>query len=222
MKRVPTDELIAMLARDLRPTGHVGRLRTELATVVGAAIVVMLLLVEFRGITPNALSLVSIGAFALVAAGLLGAGVGGCAAALASARPDRERLAWGGVVVGMGGLVLSAGVATHSFGGVFFADRTTTTLQAVLPCLVRAILLAIPLSLFAARLVSAGAGYHLGWTARVFAFGATAFGGLAVHFTCPAPGIWHWIIGHAMAPVAGVALLAAPLRALTRRWGQGG
>jgi hypothetical protein len=40
---------------------------------------------------------------------------------------------------------------------------------------------------------------------------------LAVHLTCAAPGGWHWVTSHALAPVAGAALLAMPLAWLLRR-----
>ncbi|HME69311.1 MAG TPA: NrsF family protein [Myxococcota bacterium] len=222
MKRVPTEELVTLLVRDLEPTRRIPRLRAQWAALVGVGGLVILLVVAYRGLRPDALALLLSGeAFTLVAAGLLAAALGACAAALAFARPDRDRLAQGGLLCGAGGLALAAGIAALGFAEAPSAAGSAQALHAALACSVSGILFAVPLSILAAFLMSTGAPRRLGMTAAVAALGATAFGALAVHFTCPSLSVWHWITAHALAPVFGAVLLAAPLRVLTLRWERG-
>jgi negative regulator of sigma F NrsF-like protein len=219
MKRVPTEELVTLLVRDLEPTRRIPRLRAQLAALLGVGALVILVVVAYRGLRPDALALLLSGeAFTFVAAGLLVAALGACASALAFARPDRDRLARGGLLCGAGGLALAAGTAALCFAEAPSTAGGAAAVHAALSCSVSGILFAVPLSILAAFLVSTGAPRRLGMTAAVTALGATAFGALAVHLTCPSPSVWHWITAHALAPVLGAVLLIAPLRALTLRW----
>jgi hypothetical protein len=221
MKRVPTEELVTLLVRDLEATRRIPRLRTQFALLLGGGALVVFLVSAYRGLRPDAASLLFSGdAFTLVAAGLLAAALGACAAALASARPDREQLAHRGLLFGGGGLVLAAAVAALCFGETPSAVGGAA-LHAALACSVSGIVFAAPLSVLAAFLLSTGAPRRTGLTAAVAALGATAFGALGIHLTCASPSVWHWITGHALAPALGAGLLAAPLRALTLRWERG-
>jgi hypothetical protein len=221
MKRVPTEELVTLLVRDLEATRRIARLRTEFGLLAGVGGLVVVLVSAYRGLRPDVASLLRGGeAFTLVATGLLAAALGACAAALASARPDRERLARRGLFIGGGGLVLAAALAA-----LCFADPPTAVggaaLHAALACSVSGIVFSVPLSILAAFLLSRGVPRQMGLTAAAAALGATAFGALGVHLTCTSPSVWHWITGHALAPALGAGLLAAPLRALTLRWERG-
>jgi len=219
MKRVPTEELVTLLARDLVPIGRIPRLRAQLAALLAAGALIPLLVVSYRGPRPSAFALLLSGeAFTLVAAGLILAAGGAAAAALAMTRPDRELLARGGLSLGVGGLALSAVVAALCFGGAPSTAGNAGALGQALSCGLSGILFTLPLSLVCAYLLSTGAPRHLGLAASVAAFGATAFGALAVHLTCPSLSVWHWITGHALAPALGAVLLALPVRALARRW----
>jgi hypothetical protein len=216
MKRVPTERLLALLVRDLEPTRRIPRLRAQLAALLGAGGLSMLLVVVYRGLRPDALALLLSGPFGLVAASLLAAALGACAAALASVRPDRDRLARGALLCG-GGLSLAAATAALCFAGPPSGAPGAEAARAALVCSLSGILFALPLSVLAAFLVSIGAPRRLGLNAAVTALGTTAFGALAVHLTCPSPSVWHWVTAHAMAPVLGAVLLAGPVRALTLR-----
>jgi hypothetical protein len=219
MKRVPTEELVTLLARDLVPTGRIPRLRAQLALLLAAGALMLLLVVGYRGLRPSAFALLLSGeAFTLVTAGLILSAGGAGAAALAMTRPGRELLARGGLGLGLGGLALSVVVGALCFGGAPSAIGEARALGAALSCGISGILFTLPLCLLCAFLLSTGTPRHLGLAASVAAFGATAFGALAVHFTCPSPSVWHWIIGHALAPALGAILLALPVRALARRW----
>ena len=220
MKRQPTEEVVNLLVRDLAPTRRIPRLRAQLAALLGGGALVSVLVVAYRGLRPDALALLlSASAFSLVAAGLLAAALGASSAALALARPDRGRLARGGLLCGAGGLALAVGIVALCFAPS--AVERAQTLHGVLGCGMSGILFAVPLSILAAFLVSAGAPWRLGMTAAVAALGTTAFGALAVHLTCPSLSVWHWVTAHALAPVLGTVLLALPLRALTLRWERG-
>jgi len=218
MRRVPTEDLVTLLVRDLEATRRIPRLRAQFGVLLGAGALVISFVLTYRGLRSDALALLLSGdAFSLVAVGLLAAALGACVAALAFARPDRERLARGGLLCGAGGLVLAAGIAA-----VCFASGPATVgqaeVRAALTCGVNGILFSVPLSILAAFLVSTGSPRHLGMTAAVAALGTTAFGALGVHFACPSLSVWHWIAGHAIAPVLGAVLLVAPVRALAVRW----
>jgi len=218
MKRVPTEELVTLLVRDLEATRRIPRLRTQFALLVGGGGLVVFLVSAYRGLRPDAASLLlARDAFTLVAAGLLAAALGACAAALASARPDREPLARSGLLFGGGGLVLAAALTALGFAGTPSAVGGAA-FHAALACAVSGIAFSVPLSVLAAFLLSTGAPRHAGLGAAVAALGATAFGALGIHLTCASPSVWHWITGHALAPALGAGLLALPLRALTLRW----
>lgn len=218
MRRVPTGDLVTLLVRDLEPTRRIPRLRAQLAALVGVGGLLVLLVAIYRGLRPDALALFLSGkAFSLVAAGLLAAALGASASVLALARPDRDQLARGALLCGAGGLALFVGIAVLCFGEAPSAAGAEAV-HSALACSVSGILFAVPLSILAAFLVSTGAPRRLGLTAAVAGLGATAFGALAVHWTCPSLSLWHWITAHALAPVLGAALLAAPVRALALRW----
>ena len=218
MRRVPTEELVTLLVRDLERTRRIPRLRVQFAVLLGVGALVSAFVLAYRGLRPDALALLLSGdAFTLVAVGLLAAALGACVAALAFARPDRERLARGGLLCGAGGLALAVGIAALCFASAPHAVGQAEV-RAALACGVNGILFSVPLSILAAFLVSTGSPRRLGITAAVAALGTTAFGALGVHFACASLSVWHWITGHALAPVLGALLLVAPIRALTVRW----
>jgi hypothetical protein len=217
MKRVPTEELVTLLVRDLEATRRIPRLRSQLAALLGAGGLVVLLVLAYRGVRPDAWALLlAAGGFAFVAAGLLAAALGVCTAVLAFARPDREPLARRGLLLGVGVLVLALATTALGFAGAPFRVGDSGIHDA-LACSARGIVFSVPLSIFAAFLVSTGAPQRVGVTAAAAALGTTAFGAFGVHLTCASPSVWHWITAHGLAPVWGAVLLAAPLRAATQR-----
>jgi hypothetical protein len=221
MKRVPTEELVTLLVRDLEATGRLPRLRSQLAALLGGGGLVVLLVLAYRGVRPDVRDLLLAGsAFSLVAAGLLAAALGLSTAVLALARPDRGALARRGLVLGAGSLLAALSITALGFAGAPSASGGRGFHDALV-CSASGIVFSAPLSLLAAFLVSTGSPRRVGLAAAVAALGATAFGALGVHLSCSSPSVWHWITAHGLAPVAGALLLAAPLRAATLRWERG-
>jgi hypothetical protein len=79
------------------------------------------------------------------------------------------------------------------------------------------ILLALPAALFATYLAASAAPIHSIRTSILTAAGGTGLGMVAAHLTCRTPGAWHTVLTHALAPVIGGLLLAAPLALMLRR-----
>jgi hypothetical protein len=217
MKADRTERLIAALQRDLQPVRPFPRLRVEFVRVLGAGALLACFVVALRGPRPGAFALLDqSGPFAMLAAGLVIAVVGGVLALLASARPGRERIVWTAFFVTCATLAASAGAAMLSLLATP-AATTSAPLSQDLRCTLLAILLAVPAALLLAGLAGAAAPQRPGWTGLLAALAATAVGGLIVHLTCAAPDPWHWVRSHALAPVASAILLVAPLRWLLRR-----
>jgi hypothetical protein len=79
-------------------------------------------------------------------------------------------------------------------------------------CVGRCLFLAIPSGVLALVLALRAAPWRPGATGIGVAIGATSLGALLVHLSCPSPSPWHWLIAHALVPMASgvpVGLLVA-------------
>jgi hypothetical protein len=152
-----------------------------------------------------------------MALGLAVFGLGAISAALAFARPGLEGRGLGlalGSVVSLGVCVaisafwlrVGQGTGDPMWGG-----------ERELPCVIFSVLLALPAALFATYLAASAAPIHSIRTSILTAAGGTALGMVAAHLTCRTPGAWHTVLTHALAPVIGGLLLAAPLALMLRR-----
>ena len=210
-----TDDLVARLARELRPVRRVESLPRELACVAAAALALVAAVVSARGLRPEGLGAAPGDLpFLAVALGLGAAGLGGVLAALALARPGREDAAWsaalaGAIALGLSGAISAVGFPAGPDAGSDSGGETA--------CLVFAFVLALPLALLASRRASRAAVLHLAATALLVGTGAMALGTLAAHLTCRTPGAWHVVFGHSVAPLQGGLVLALPLYGLLRR-----
>lgn len=218
MKPDRTESLITSLQRDLQPVRPVPRLRMHLGVFLAVVVSLAGLVVSLLGPRPDALTLLGqFGPFAAIGGGLVIAALGAVLAALASARPGREWVASTAFFAASATLAVSAGAASLMFLGATPATSTPPPASQDLHCALVAIALAVPPALLLARLARAGAPQRPGWSGLLAALGATALGALAVHLTCAAPGGWHWVTSHALAPVAGAVMLTVPLAWLLRR-----
>jgi len=211
-----TEQLVARLARDLRPVRPVAALRRELAGVAAVVLAVVAAVVLAMGLRPNGLG-VAPGEppFAAIALGLAAAGFGAVLGALALARPGRETAASSAALAGATALALCAGVAAATLEAGPHA-RIWGGLGEV-PCVLFALVLALPVALLVTYRAGRSAVLHRGRTAFLAGTGAMALGTLAAHLTCRTPGAWHAVFTHSVAPLIGGLVLALPLYALLRR-----
>jgi len=217
MKSDRTESLIASLQRDLQPVRPVPRLRTHLGVFLAAVVLLAGFVMALLAPRPDALTLLGqIGPFAAIGGGLAMATLGAALASLASARPGREWVALTASFAASATLAVSAGAAALMLFDAAPATSMPEPAGQDLHCALIAIALAVPPALLLARLAGAAAPQRPGWTGLLAALGATTLGALAVHLTCATPDRWHWLTSHALAPVAGAALLALPLAWLLR------
>lgn len=200
-----TERVLGDLVHGLEPVRLIPRLRT---VALGAALlggIAAAAVIELRGLRADLLELRS--PLRLIALGLLLAALGGIAASLGSAVPGRDRAARGGLVALIAGLVLSSGAAGWAIlstgaalsDGLGLGCLGTAVLAGVLPGagLVAFLARAFPTSPAAALSAASG--------------GAVALGGLSVHASCTVTGGLHLLVGHALGPFLGGAVLAVAL-----------
>ncbi|HME71787.1 MAG TPA: NrsF family protein [Myxococcota bacterium] len=218
MSRDPTDALITSLARDLQPVRPVRPLRREVLKVGAVAGAVTVAVVAGLGLRPGLEVVPGQTPFVVMALGLAVFGLGSISAALAFARPGLEGR---GVTLALGSVVsLLVCVAIAAF----WLRAVQSTGDAVwgggreLPCVLFSIALALPAALFATYLAASAAPIHSIRTSVLTAAGGTALGMVAAHLTCRTPGAWHTVLTHALAPMIGGFLLAAPLALMLRHW----
>jgi hypothetical protein len=217
--RWKTDDLIAALARDVDPVTPVPSLRWEVTAVAALALAVSLALVEGRGLRPPGLPLLQeFTPFAIVALGLALAGLGAVTAALAFARPGRERIGWSALVTTVVGLLLSVGIACLLVRGSPLGGEALWGGLPEIPCVLASIALSVPAVLIVTYLAASAAPLRPGATAFLAACGATALGTFAAHLTCRTPGAWHVVTTHAATPLVGGLLVVVPVLRLLRSW----
>jgi hypothetical protein len=214
------EDLIRELARDLDPVRPIPRIRTVVAGVIALWLAVAALGLTVLGLRPD-LAGATIGApgVAAVFAGLGLAGLGGLVAALAMGVPGRELLARVALAVAILGVVTAAGV-----GAVLVAvtpvDHAPVPVAADLTCLSVAMLVAILPALGVVWFAGRAAPFRPLVLALAAAAGTAALGAIAAEASCTLSDVRHLMVGHALAPAAGVLLLTLPLLVALRRFGR--
>ncbi|HBZ71140.1 MAG TPA: hypothetical protein DEP35_15970 [Deltaproteobacteria bacterium] len=219
MSRDATDELIVALAQGVRPVTPVRSLRCQVAAVAAVSLALSLALVGERGLRPPGPELL-LGPtpFALMALGLALAGLGAVTAALALARPGRERTGWSAVTVAVLGLFGAVGTASLALVASPPGSEAVWGGLVEVPCVVFSLILSLPAALFVTYLAARAAPLRPGATAFFAASGATALGTLAAHLICRTPGAWHVVTTHAATPLLGGLLMTTPALRLLRNW----
>ena len=196
-----TEELVGRLAGGLAPVRPVAALHRQAFAVAAAWLATAALAAAWLGLHPMALTARGaiwasfVGELALV-------GAAGLVLGLASRIPGRERAAWiaaGIAVVGLAGVLADA----LALGDGAFA----TPFSECVGCYAKALVLAVPVGLVAGALARRAAPWRPALAGVAVALGAAAAGALIVHLGCPSPAPSHWLMGHALAPLATGALL---------------
>jgi len=192
-----TEALVARLAEDLAPVRLVAPLHRQVLAVTGIWAVSAAVVAVWLGLHP--LAVLERGAISATFVWLLAlVGFAGLTLGLACRIPGRERLALaaaGGVALGVP-IVGAVGLLLP--GSIGDAD----TLAQWMDCVGRSLLLAIPAGLLAMVLALRGAPWRSRTAGLGLATGATSLGALLVHLSCPSPNPWHWLIAHALVPLA--------------------
>lgn len=207
----PTGRLVRTLIDDLRPVRPMPPLRRALALTLGVGAAAGAIGLWLLGANPELLAVASrYPSFGVIFAGLLVVAVGGVTAALAGAVPGREleaRVAFAVTAVGaltavgVGGVMALLGPASALTPAPAFAAGLCASMAA---------LLSLPAGAVACGFVLRGApGRPLACLAAAAA-GVVALGAFANHMACRQHDALHLLVGHALAPLFGALLLAAP------------
>jgi len=218
MSRDPTDALITSLARNLQPVRPVRPLRREVLRVAAVAGAVTVAVVAGLGLRPGLEVVPGPTPFVVMALGLAAFGLACISAALAFARPGLENRGLAYALGGLVSLLVCVGIAAFWILGAPSTEDAMWGGARELPCVLFSISLALPAALFATYLAASAAPIHSVRTAILTGAGGTALGMVAAHLTCRTPGAWHTVLTHALAPLIGALLLAAPLALMLRRW----
>ena len=216
MTREPTDALIAELGRGLRPVRPIPRLRVVLAIAVLLASVGAIW--RFSQVAPRADLAGLLGgsaSFAAIAAGLALLAAGAALLVAGSSVPGRERVAAVGRALSVAGGALALLVAPLC---VLLAAHDPARLPAEsdVGCLIGSVLVGLVPAVWLAVFTRWAAPPRRALAGAVGMAAGVAAGALAIHASCPAVEAWHWVFGHAVAPLL-AALLALPLFSLVRR-----
>ena len=214
--REATDRLLDALVEHAEPVERIYPMGRVAAGVLAIYVVWWGASVWLMGGMRDAASLLEVVADGFFV-GLVSSIAGATGAALAAREPGRERMARGGLGLGLVGV--AAMITTFLVRVGDGADSFSMGLNA--HCLLNAALLG-----------GAPAGVLLvvalgGWRGRpvttslAAATSGAALGAIAVHVTCPAQGAWHVLFGHYLFPLAAALLVggagAAVWRLLGRR-----
>lgn len=205
--RRSTEELVTRLADHLEPVRPVAPLQRQLLAVAAIFCVSSAGVAAWLGLHPlhvfgrGAISATFVGVLALV-------GFAGLTLGLARRIPGRERLA----LAASGAVALGVGVVFAL--GIFLpgSAREAGPLAQWMGCVGRSLLLAAPSGLLALGLALRGAPWRSRAAGLGLAIGAVSLGAFLVHLSCPSPSAWHWLIAHALVPLASgvpVGLLVA-------------
>ncbi len=216
MTRRPTDALVEELGRDLRPVRPIPRLRAVLAIAVLLAIGAAIW--RFSQVGPRADLASLLGAslpFDSIAAGLTLLAAGAALRVTGSSVPGRDRVTAVGRALAIGGGALALLVAPLI---VLLAatEPARWPAESDVSCLVGSALVGLAPALWLVVFTRWAAPPRLAGAGAVGMAAGVAAGALAIHVSCPASEPWHWVFGHAIAPLL-AALLALPLLALVRR-----
>jgi hypothetical protein len=202
-----TEELLARLAEDLEPVRPLAPLHRQVLGVAAIWAVSAALVAAWLGLHP--LGVLERGGVSATFAWVLAlVGFAGLTLGLACRIPGRERLALaaaGGVAVGV---VVVLAVALVLPGSIAEAGP----LAQCVDCVGRSLALAVPSGLLAMVLAVRGAPWRARAAGLGLAIGAISLGALLVHLSCPSPSPWHWLVAHALVPLAAgvpLGLLAA-------------
>jgi len=212
-----TREFIQELARDLSPVERIARLRTALARVLGAWLLVAAATVAWSDVSVHLTDPSSLlGGYGAVLSGLLLVGLGGVAASLAMGVPGREPTARGGWLVLVVGVAVAVGLGALLAGSGPF-DVGPTVLRRDLSCLGVAGGVALFPALGALAYLARAAPHRP--LAAVFGVAAAsvALGAVTAQMGCPDASWRHLLVGHILAPALGVVVLGLPLFAVFRR-----
>ena len=195
--RRSSEELIAGLAERLEPVRPVAPLHRQMLVVAAIWALSAAVVALWLGMHP--LGVVERGAVsALLLAVLALIGLGGLTLGLAARIPGRERLALAAAAAAAAGLaaVVALGLALPGSA----ADAGPRAEWWV--CFERSLLLAIPSGVLAVALALRAAPWRERATGLGLGLGAVSLGALLVHLSCPSPSPWHWLLAHALLPLA--------------------
>jgi len=202
-----TEELVARLAEDLEPVRPLPPLYRQVLAVAGIWAVSAALVAGWLGMHP--LAVIGRGGISTTLTWVLAlVGLAGVTLGLACRIPGRERLA----LAAAGGVALGVLVVTALGLGLPGSVTDAGSLAQCMDCAGRSLLLAVPSGLLAMGLALRGAPWRPGVAGLGLAVGATSLGALLVHLSCPSPSPWHWLVAHALVPLAagaGIGLLVA-------------
>jgi negative regulator of sigma F NrsF-like protein len=191
------EELIAALSERLQPVRPVTALRWQISTVLAVCAATAWAVAAWLGLHP--IGVVERGAISASLAGALAlAGLSSLTLALAARVPGRESLVRASASGAALALAIAAGLcvalrdSVHDFG----------TPEQLLRCASSALLSAVPVALCASGWAMRGAPWRARSTGFAISIGAAAIGGLLIHFSCPSPMPGHWLLAHALAPLA--------------------
>lgn len=211
----PTERLVQSLASDLAPVRPLPPLRRALAVIALLGVAALGFAFWLRGASPQLFQVASSHpAYLCIWLGLLAVAAGGLVAALAGAVPGRQVEARTGAALMAAGALLA--VVVGGLLAVTGAEPAAPPRAAGI-CLSLSLALGLPAAVVGLGFVARG------WPARPLACllaaaaGAGALGAFVTHMTCVQLDALHLMLGHLLGPLVGAALLAIPLRSLTRR-----
>jgi hypothetical protein len=192
-----TEDLLSRLGDDLEPVRPIPTLVRQIGSVAAVWVVSALALALFSGMRPWLLF--ERGASStLVTLALALVGIGGVGLGLALRIPGREAAARAtAVCVGLGALVLGSAawlIAGHEVGWSLVAG--------CIGCTVESLGLAFPAAIVAFALALRAAPWRRGAAGVGLAIGAAALGALLVHASCASSDPVHWLVAHALLPLA--------------------
>ena len=206
-----TERLVGRLAGDLAPVRPIAPLHRQALAVFAAWAATTLGATLLFG-PAHPLDVIARGAVSASFVGLLGLlAPASLALGLASRIPGRERVGWLAAAVGAAAL-LGLGCVALALGDAAFA----TPFAQCERCALRSVVLAVPAGLVAGLFARRGAPWRPGLAGAAVALGAAAAGGFLVHLGCPRTDASHWLVGHALAPLAAAAVLGLTVGTIAR------
>jgi hypothetical protein len=212
-----TDDFVRELSRDLTPVERLVGLRSGALGVLAVWGAVTLVALVAKGVSatfaePGGLA----SGYGAVLVGLGLVGVGGLVAALAAAVPGREATARAASALLAVGLLLALGLGAWLLSGDP-AAAVPPSLGSDLRCLVFGLAFALLPSAGALLYVARAAPSRPAIVLGAVGVGCVALGAFTAQIGCGDPALRHVMVGHALAPLIGTAVLFVPLRLAFRR-----
>ncbi len=212
----PARELVHALAQDLEPVRPIPRLRHVALGVLAVWGVAAALGIVWLGVRPELIQTSLLRGGSAVIFGALGvAGLAGLFGALALGVPGRERLAASGVALAALAFALAAAVGTVLLWSHPITDLQVTRRELI--CIGVALGVGLLPALAMVLFLSRAAPFRPLMAVVVAGAGAASLGAVVSHATCPNAAGLHLLVGHALTPAVGVALLLLPLAFLLAR-----